>query len=212
MPRSTSFLFSIEGIEGCGKSTLIEKLKAQLPTLYPNKAFHFFREPGATSWGEHIRSILLNASLQRCPLAEVYLFLSARAELNEQHLKPLLAKEHQIVILDRYYDSTFVYQGFAQNLDVTYLKQLHQSSSLNLHPHKTFYLKISPQTSISRQKVRNQNKDYFEQWGMERTTKLVEGFNQLSTQESSRFCVIDAEKSTEHVLFETLKNMGQILH
>ena len=64
MKTNKSFLISIEGIEGCGKSTLIEQLKNKLPAMYTERVFHFFREPGATPWGEKIRSLLLDASLK----------------------------------------------------------------------------------------------------------------------------------------------------
>jgi len=173
MINSNSVIISIEGIEGCGKSTLIEQLKQNLPVLYPHKTFHFFREPGATPWGEKVRALLLDAKLQRSTLSEVFLFISARAELNQQCLKPLLEKSNQVIILDRYFDSTYAYQGFVQGIDLNYLKSLHQTPGLNFIPKKTLYLKISAQTSLMRQKIRNQTKDYFEQWGKDRIQKLV---------------------------------------
>lgn len=211
MYDGSSFLISVEGIEGCGKSTLLEGLKTSLHNLYPLYTFHYFREPGATLWGEQVRSILLNASLKRCPLSEVFLFLSARAQLNEEHIIPLLKTPKQVIILDRYYDSTLVYQGYTQGINQNFLKTLHQNSSLNVHPNKTFYLRISAKTSLERQRIRNQKKDYFEQWDHEKTQKLVEGFDALAKDESQRICIINAEEKPQDVLESTLAVLKELL-
>lgn len=211
MQKKSSYLISIEGIEGCGKSTLINQLKTRLPEIYPDKSFHYFREPGATVWGEKVRSLLLDANLKRSTLSEVFLFVSARAELIQQHLLPLLKIENQIIILDRYFDSTYAYQGYVQGVDINYLKMLHHGIGLHLIPDKTFYLKIAAQTSITRQKIRNQSKDYFELWGIEKMQKLVDGFDQLAKDEPQRISIIDAEKTAEDVLSQCLQNLKLVI-
>ena len=211
MQKKSSYLFSIEGIEGCGKSTLIDQLKTHLPELYPNKSFHYFREPGATAWGEKVRSLLLDANLKRSTLSEVFLFISARAELIQVHLLPILNKENQVIILDRFFDSTYAYQGCVQGIDINYLKMLHQGPGLHLVPNKTLYLKISAQTSINRQQIRNQSKDYFEQWGMDKMQKLVNGFDQLAKDEPRRITILDAEQTAEAVLKLSLQNLKSVI-
>jgi dTMP kinase len=211
MINSNSVLISIEGIEGCGKSSLIEQLKQKLPVLYPQKTFHFFREPGATPWGEKVRALLLDAQLERSTLSEVFLFISARAELNQQCIKPLLEKSDQVIILDRYFDSTYAYQGFVQGIDLNYLKSLHQTPGLNLVPKKTLYLKISAQTSLMRQQIRNQTKDYFEQWGLDKIQKLVSGFDTLAKDSPQRFSIIDAELSMDKVLEDSLNSLKGVI-
>lgn len=211
MLKKSSYLVSIEGIEGCGKSTLITNLKTSLPQLYPHKTFHYFREPGATLWGEKIRHILLNHELERSPMAEVFLFLSSRSQLIQQHLLPLLKKENQVIILDRFSDSTYVYQGYVQGLDIDYLKKLHQGPGLNLQPIKTLYLRISSETSLLRQKIRNQDKDYFEQWGINKIQKLVNGFDELAQKEPKRISTLQAELSSDRVLTEALKCLQELI-
>lgn len=212
MQKKSSYIVSIEGIEGCGKSTLISGLKNSLPQIFPEKNFHYFREPGATKWGEKIRQLLLNAELARTPMAEVFLFLSSRSELINQYLKPLLEKENQVVILDRYCDSTFVYQGYVQDLDMDYLKKLHLGPGLNLMPMKTLYLRIDVDTSIKRQNIRNQDKDYFEQWSIDKIKKLVDGFDHLAQADKKRFDIINAEANAQEVLNQALHSFKNLIH
>lgn len=211
MLKKTSYLISIEGIEGCGKSTLITNLTKNLPVIYPHKTFHYFREPGATLWGEKIRDQLLNDQLDRTPMAEVFLFLSSRSQLIQQHLIPLLEKENQVIILDRFSDSTYIYQGHVQGLDINYLKKLHLGPGLGLTPMKTLYLRISAETSLKRQKIRNQSKDYFEKWGLEKIQKLVDGFDSLAESEPQRITRINAELSAEEVLKQSLLSLKDLI-
>ena len=211
MLKKSSYLISVEGIEGCGKSTLINSLTKDLPTLYPNKTFHYFREPGATLWGEKIRELLLDDKLKRTPMAEVFLFLSSRSQLIQQHLIPLLEQENQVIILDRFSDSTFVYQGYVQGLDIEYLKKLHLGPGMGLTPMRTLYLRISAETSLMRQKIRNQGKDYFEQWGPDKIQKLVHGFDQMAKDEPKRISVINAELNAAEVLEQTLTSLKELI-
>lgn len=211
MLKKSSYLISVEGIEGCGKSTLINHLTKELPAQFSHKTFHYFREPGATKWGEKIRAILLDQELSRNPMAEVYLFLSSRSQLIQQHLIPLLEQENNVIILDRFSDSTFAYQGYAQGLDVNYLKKLHLGPGLGLTPSKTIYLRISAETSLKRQQIRNQSKDYFEQWSLDKIQKLVKGFDQLASDEPNRFAIINAEANAEEVLKNTLLTIKELI-
>ena len=144
-------------------------------------------------------------------MAEVFLFLSSRSFLIEDCLRPLLELENQIIVLDRFSDSTYVYQGFVQGLDLEYLKKLHLGLGMGLIPHKTLYLRISAETSLSRQKIRNQAKDYFEQWGIDKVQKLVDGFDQLTLKEPTRISRIDAEKNAEHVLQQALASLKELI-
>ena len=105
---------TFEGIDGCGKSTQLELVKAKLTEL--GKEFIVVREPGGTVVGEKIRGILLDKKNDSMvPLAELLLYEAARAQITEEVIKPSLEKGIT-VICDRFYDSTTAYQGYARAL------------------------------------------------------------------------------------------------
>jgi len=207
MLNLTSKLISIEGIEGSGKSTLLTFLKASLPQQLPQYTPHFFREPGGTSLGEKIRGLLLDINLSRSTWAEVFLFLAARSELIHQQLRPLLKKPNQLLILDRFFDSTLVYQGYCQGLDVDALRQLHQSDGLNVVPDITFYLRIDTKTSLARQRHRGNAQDYFESWNEQKTKSLVHGFDELAKKDPDRIVTIDATQSEQEIQTQVLSHL-----
>ena len=96
-------LITFEGIDGCGKSTQIQKLKALLEGT--GRKVYLFREPGGTPLSEEIRAILLDSNRTIHPVTEMILFSAARSDLITQQVQPLLQRGEWI-ILDRFYDST----------------------------------------------------------------------------------------------------------
>jgi dTMP kinase len=107
--KKMSYLVTFEGIEGSGKSTQIELFKKLLITQ--NLQVIQLREPGSTEFGEKLREVILNQKQPVSPIAEALLFSTARAELIHQKITPLLEQENTVVLLDRYIDSTYAYQG-----------------------------------------------------------------------------------------------------
>jgi dTMP kinase len=170
----TSFLLSFEGIEGSGKSTQIQLLTEKLKT--ENKNVTYLREPGGTEFGEKLRSAILESTQELHPLAEANLFASARAQLLFEKVIPLLSKENQFIILDRYKHSSIAYQGFARSLGADVINQLHANYPLNIETDFTFYLAIDLETSMQRQAKRGDEKDYFEKSNQEFYLKLIEGY------------------------------------
>lgn len=212
---STSYLISFEGIEACGKSTAIDYLKKNKATLlhqWQLEDIHFFREPGSTALGEKLRSLLIDKNVTRHLWSEVFLFLAARAELIAQHLQPILALPHQLIILDRYIDSTLIYQGMVQGLPLAELKQLHQVAGLNLWPDLTYYFRINAATSLARQSTRNQVKDYFEATLEINLQKMIDGYDNLSHTETTRFSILDAQAPIEKVLQQLNQHFALWLH
>lgn len=197
-----SYLISFEGIEGAGKTTQIQKIKQYLSTL--GKEVHLFREPGATELGEKLRSLILGQTHPLHPLTEAMIFAAARVELIEQKLRPILLKENQVVLLDRFVDSSFAYQGVARGLGIQAIQHLHALAPLNSFPHITFYLSISIETSLERQKARGSEKDYFEKENNSFHKKLKQGFDEVAALWPERVKIIDANKNQEEV-FEQLK-------
>ena len=131
-----TYLISFEGIEGSGKSTQIKKFTEYLKSK--NQDVHYFREPGGTKFGEKLREAILDSDSPIHPLAEANLFAASRAQLLSEKVIPLLEKENQIIILDRFIDSSIAYQGIARNLGIDTILDLHKRYPLNLTPHCTF--------------------------------------------------------------------------
>jgi len=208
----SSFLISFEGIEGSGKSTQI-----QLITEYfknKNKNITYFREPGGTNFGEKLRLAILESKTPIDPLAESYLFASSRAQLLTEKVIPLLEQENQIVILDRYIDSSIAYQGIARGLGAETILDIHKRWPLNLEAHCTIYLKIDLETSLKRQSARGNEKDYFEKENKEFYQNLIDGYNQASEIFPNRIMTIDGkqdEKSVHNAIIKAITEKTGVL-
>ena len=184
---------TFEGIDGSGKSTQIKLLREKLQQ--DNRKVHVFREPGGTDLSEKVRTLLLNSELDIDPVTELLLFSSARAQLVVEKVKPILARD-EIVILDRYYDSTIAYQGYGrQSLPIHDIHELNAIASHALTPDVTFYLKIPLEEAQKR--TASKQKDRMEKAGNKFYTKVIEGFETLAQQEE-RFVAIDATGSSQH--------------
>jgi dTMP kinase len=204
-----SFFISFEGIEGAGKSTQIVKLKDYLEEK--NYRVLILREPGGTPFGEKLRSAILNTTTPIHPIAEAHLFAASRAQLLDEVALKELAVPNTVIICDRYIDSTLVYQGKARNLGAKTILDIHSCFPLNLVPHLTFYLKISLECSLSRQKRRDAPKDYFESQGPDFYLNLIDGYKLAQELFPERIVTIDAEKNEIQVFQEIIPKVNQLL-
>ena len=185
---------SFEGIDGSGKSTQIALLQDYLSAQ--GHQVHIFREPGGTEISERIRSILLDAKYDVNAVTELLLFSSARSQLISERVIPLLEKG-EVVILDRFYDSTVAYQGFGR--ESVPLDQIHQINEIASHgyvPDLTFYLKLSIEESIRRRE--HMEEDRMEKAGKEFFERVIQGFEFLAEKEK-RFKIIDAKQGKEAI-------------
>lgn len=204
-----SFFLSFEGIEGAGKSTQILKLKGFLE----ERKFRVIvlREPGGTSFGEKLRSAILNNKAPLHPLAETFLFLASRAQLLDEVTLKELAVPNTIVIYDRYLDSTLAYQGVGRNIGIKSILEIHKSFPLNLIPHLTVYLKINLETSLSRQEKRERDKDYFESQKNDFHKKLIEGYDSAAELFPHRIAVVNGERNKDAVFNDIRALVNHIL-
>ena len=148
---------TFEGIDGCGKSTQTSLCKAWLEEL--GREVLLVREPGGTKLGERIREILLdkkNSSM--APMTELFLFEAARAQIVEETIKPALA-EGKVVICDRFFDSSYAYQGCARGLGPEMVSRLNMDATGGLAPDVTFFLDISVEDAVKRRNTRGEEKD-----------------------------------------------------
>ena len=143
---------TLEGIEGSGKTTLIENLADVFRTL--NHEVLVTREPGGCALGRELRQMLLNPETEICPEAELFLFLADRAQHVAEVIRPAL-KRGEVVLCDRYADSTVVYQGYGRGLDIEKLRSLNDVAIGGLWPDRTFVLDMDPADALKRARRRN---------------------------------------------------------
>lgn len=198
------FLVTFEGGEGCGKSTQIKLFIKFLEEQKLN--FILSREPGGCVLGEKIRAILLHSKEDMSALSEFFLFCANRAEHVKEVIKPAL-EEGKIVVIDRYYDSSLAYQGYAGHLDIKKLKNITAFATDNVVPDLTFLLDISYEEGFGRKaKDENlKNLDRIEQRDRAYHEKVRQGYLKLAKEEPNRFVVIDASKSLEEIHEEIIK-------
>lgn len=190
--RRKAIFITVEGLEGCGKSSVIKFLAK----FFRKKKFRVkvYREPGSTAVGEKIRKILLDKKNKKLSKhTELLLYLAARTQLIEERLVKDL-KKYDFIICDRFFDSTLVYQGFALGLGKI-VKQSVKLFSLSIAPDLTFYLDIPPKVGLKRLKVR----DRIELRPISFHNKLRKGFLKLAKQYPGRIKTIDARGSLETI-------------
>jgi dTMP kinase len=183
---------TVEGLEGCGKSSVIKFLESYFKKQ--GIKTQVYREPGSTKIGEEIRKILLDKKeMALSAYAELLLYLAARVQLIEERLKEDLSK-FDIIICDRFYDSTLVYQGYALGLGKIAEKSV-ELFSFGIKPDLTLFLDVDVEVGLSRLKKR----DRIESRPLSFHKKLREGFLELSRRQPSRIKAVDASGSLSKI-------------
>jgi len=206
---------SLEGIEGCGKTTQIRLLSAYLDER--GQPYLVTREPGGTAIGEKIRSILLDpASKDMVPTAELLLYMADRAQHISELIKPGLG-EGKIVLCDRYFDATVVYQGYARGLDTRFILDLHRIIFHDLKPELTLLLDLPPRIGLARawheldSGSRSGAESRFEEETLNFHEKVRQGYLDLARLEPKRFKVIDASRKMEEVQADIREVLSEFL-
>ncbi len=180
---------SLEGIDGSGKST-----QARLLVEALGEGTVAIREPGGTEAAERIRELLADPALELEPLAELMLFLAARAEVTERVIRPALEAGHHVVA-DRFSDSSVAYQGAARGLGVGEVIGLCEAATDGLWPDLTILLKLDPETGLGRAG----GEDRFEQEGLSLQQDVAVAYEEIAIIASDRVVVVDAAGSVEEV-------------
>ena len=181
---------AFEGIDGSGKTSIIEKLSDILNSQ--NKEHTIVREPGGTSVGEGIRKLLLSHDYQVNPLAEALLMSASRAQLIQEIVKPSL-NSGKIVITDRSAYSSVAYQGVGRELGYKELYELNDLAIESFWPQKVVLLDIDPKISLSRQKIA----DRIGSGEIEFFQKIRNGYLKLAKEFENDFLVLNAEHNVE---------------
>jgi dTMP kinase len=199
--KERDLFITFEGIEGCGKTTQIQRLEKfveqqGIPLITT-------MEPGGTGIGVSIRGILLDAeNKDLAPFAELLLYAADRAQHVEEVIKPAL-REGKWVLCDRFFDATVAYQGSARGQDMKFIRCLNEKACQGIQPDITFLLDCPVDIGLKRALMRNQSvsdgQDRFEKEKLHFHEKVREGYLTLARKNSKRFIVIDATRSVEGV-------------
>ena len=194
---------TLEGIEGSGKSTQIQHICRFLNTS--GLGCVSTREPGGTSIGKKIRSILLDPdSNVMDPATELLLYTADRIQHLQEIVRPAIASG-QIVVCDRYFDATVAYQGVARGLDMAMIYDLHRFICAGLKPDLTFLLDLPPEIGLKRARhqlavgARTIDESRFENEAIAFHERVRTGYLTIARNEPDRFRIVDAAQTEADV-------------
>jgi dTMP kinase len=187
---------TLEGPEGSGKTShipyLVEYLREKGYIVFPT------REPGGTSIGEQIREVIHDLkNVEMHPRAETLLYQAARAQIVEQVIQPRL-KAGEIVISDRYYDSTIAYQGYGHQQDLEQVRALVKYATGGLTPDLTVLLDVDVEEGLKRKKKENEW-NRLDAYTVEFHQRVRAGYAEMVRAELQRWVVIDAGQKWDEV-------------
>lgn len=184
---------TFEGPEGAGKSTQLKHLVERLRGAGIDPVVT--REPGGTPLGTRVREVLLDPELDMHALPEFLLYSASRAQLVQDVIRPALERG-EVVICDRYFDSSLAYQGAGRGLPLSLLQSVTREVTRGLKPDLTILLDLDPVTGLERAARRGQP-DRLERADLSFHQRVRQGFLDLARQEPQRFTVLDATHPPE---------------
>ena len=206
MMAHTPLFISFEGIDGSGKSTQCQVLYHEL--LDQGLKVHLFREPGGTQISEKIRDILLDKEhTEMSPITEMLLDFASRNQLISEKVVPAL-ENGEIVLLDRFVDSTVAYQGYGRHLPLANIKKVADVAIGEVMPDLTILVDTPLETAENRMDNRELDRLEAENADFKERTRL--GYLELARQEPDRFLVLDGRESID-TLKRTVRNRVQQL-
>lgn len=199
---------TFEGCDGCGKST---QLKMMSDYLTKEGVPHIFtREPGGGKISEAIREILLSGkNSEMTDECEALLYAAARVQHLSDRVEPALAKG-ELVICDRYVDSSLAYQAYARGLGTDFITKINAFALENYLPDVTVFIDLTPEAAFRRKKGADEN-DRLEQAGMAFHNRVYAGYKKLAEENPNRFVCIDGNKTPQEIfekIVEALKERG----
>lgn len=204
---------TFEGLDKVGKSTQVDRLVTYLKSR--GIKVTLVREPGSTEISEQIRKILLDKDNygKISPLTELLLYNAARAQLVDSVIRPAL-ENGDIVISDRFYDSTTAYQGYGRGIDIGLIDSINMAATGNLVPDLTILLSIGSIKDAVNNHKRFQSSstdDRLEKESLEFRERVREGFLKIAKNEPRRFLVVDAEDSVDNIAAGIAERIEQFL-
>ena len=200
-------LIVAEGSEGAGKTTQLRRLAAWLESLAQPTVL--LREPGGTPLGDEIRRLLLDPESHIEPRAEALLFMASRAQLVETRIRPALASG-ETVLLDRFFLSTYAYQGAGRGLDEALLRRANEVATVGLVPDLTLLFTLPPSVGLARaaQRGGHDRMERADGGFHDRVAAAFRGFATAEWQQAHPECgpiaLVDGE-GDEDAVFERVK-------
>ncbi len=208
MSREGKFI-TFEGVEGCGKSTHIERLAARL--IREGKSVLVTREPGGTDIGEQIRHVLQYSKKSAAMKSEteLLLFCASRAQLVREAIAPAIAKG-QIVLGDRFHDSTTVYQGVGRKLDPETVATINGLAVGDCVPDLTLLIDLDPRIGLERVRGRELF-DRMENQSLKFFQRVRQGYLDLAKREPGRIKVVDGSQDFDTVQQQIGKLVNDVI-
>lgn len=190
-------LLTFEGGEGCGKSTQARILGQRLTAA--GVAARVLREPGGTRVGEAIRDILLDPASEGLDArAELLLYEAARAQHVAEVIEPALAVG-EVVVCDRFYDSSTAYQGYARGLPLDEVRALNHAATGGLVPDLTIVIDVDPQAALTRAIDASGSADRLEAEDSAFHERVRRGYLAIAREEPERVVVVPGDGSVEEI-------------
>ena len=211
---SKGLFITFEGTEGCGKSTQIKLLAEHLKAI--GHRVRLLREPGGTPIGEEIRHTLKHSQNNHAmtPEAELLLMNASRAQLVREIIRPALTAG-EIILCDRFYDSTVAYQGYGRELDLDKVKAVINFAVGDTRPDLTFLLHVSQELSEQRQRERQSTlpfvRDRFEEADRKFFERVAHGYGVIAASEPQRVKFINGAHPMDIVCAEIWKIVQPLL-
>lgn len=202
---------TFEGTEGGGKSTQIERLAARLQGI--SRPSILLREPGGTPIGEEIRHTLKHSPSNAAMTAETELLLmnASRAQLVREVIRPALASGN-VVLCDRFFDSTVAYQGFGRGLDIALVRSIIGVAVGETCPDLTLLLRVPLAVSEARRASRGSSgRDRFEEADQAFFRRVEKGYDLIAAAEPGRIVVIDATRTLDEVSEAIWKSVAPLV-
>ena len=190
---SNGKFITLEGVDGCGKSTQADKLVEKL--FETDISAVTVREPGGDHISESIRKLLLHAEESMSDRAEALLMIASRAQLTDKVILPHIING-KWVVADRYADSTLAYQGGGRGLSVNALEAINNFGTYTLKPDITFFIDIPVEKANERMSV---SRDRIEREGANFQQRVRDQYLAMNTKEPERVILINGEQSIDKV-------------
>jgi dTMP kinase len=201
-------LITLEGIDGAGKTTLARGMRAAL--VQRGVDVQLLREPGGVAASERIRELVHDPAQEIGARAEALLYAAARAQLVEQRLRPLL-EAGAFVLLDRFVDSSLVYQGAGRELGIDAVRAINAFATDGLAPDRTLLLDLAPALARGRSDEREAAPDRIEREGEEFFARTAAAYRRLAEADPERIRVIDAAEPPAELLAAGLRAIEDLV-
>ncbi len=211
---SRAFFITVEGIDGSGKSTQIERIREYFEGI--GFKVYVTREPGGTVLSERIREILLDtASSEMEALTELFLFLASRAQHTLEVIKPRLERG-EVVISDRYADSSIAFQGGGRYLDKEMIDSLNKIATVNITPDLTILLDIAPEIAMERTRGKKgilpfPQLDRLEREKLEFHRRVRQTYIEWAKKHPERIKPVSARGTPEEIWSEIKKELDRLI-